>query len=160
MTTIFKNYNTNICFNGSYLFYEHNINVSYSIMIKLWTIQCYSINKLNGSLKLFAEFSLSAIISEKFPWVFQIFPDFSNFPNFSLIFQVLPECCEPCILYITYHYFNHSVVRIWGSEIVSLILWYFWYVDKKMFSISLQFIQIKIIKSSNQNHRKNYIWNI
>ena len=101
MTTIFKNYDTNICFNGSYLFYEHNINVSYSIMIKLWTMQCYSINKLNGSLKLFAEFSLSAIISEKFPWVFQIFPDFSNFPNFSLIFQVLPECCEPCILYIS-----------------------------------------------------------
>ena len=31
----------------------------------------------------------------EFPWVCQVFLDFSNFPSFSLIFQVFHECCEP-----------------------------------------------------------------
>ena len=46
------------------------------------TKQCYSINKLNGSLKIFPEFSLIAMNFQKFPWVFWIFFDFSFFKNF------------------------------------------------------------------------------
>ena len=59
----FKNYD-NICFNSFYLFYQQNIN---GIMTKLGSTKCYSINNLNRSLKIFPEFFLSAMISEKFP---------------------------------------------------------------------------------------------
>ena len=96
MTTIFKNYDTNICVNSSYLFYDQNINISHSIRPNSDKTQCYSIIKLNGSLKLFPEFSLIAMISQEislsfpgFAWFFHFFKFFPNFPGFTWVLWTL-----------------------------------------------------------------------
>ena len=98
MKAIFKIYG-NICFNSFYIFYEENINVSHSVMTKLWTTQCYSINRVNESLKIFPEFSLSAIISQKtslgfpsFRWFFKISKFFLDCPGFSWVLRTPSQC--------------------------------------------------------------------
>ena len=63
----------------SIFFYEKHINIGHSIMTTLWTTKCCSINKLNGSLKIFPEFFWVLWFSKKF---LQNFPDFLNFSNF------------------------------------------------------------------------------
>ena len=74
MTTIFKKYQNNICFNSFYLFfYERNINITHSIMTKLRTTQCHSISNLNGSLK-----------------ILRVFPECHDFPRNSLSFPGFP----------------------------------------------------------------------
>ena len=78
-------------------------------MTKLWTAQCYSINKLNGSLKIFPE-------CYDFPRAFQVFLDFSNF---SLILQVVPGCFEHC------HSFFQALFEkrnSWNIAMVSLFI--------------------------------------
>ena len=70
-------------------FYEQNINMSDSIVTKLWTTQFYSISKLNGGLKIFPDFFLDVMIFRislsfpGFPWFFKFSnfsPDFPGFP--------------------------------------------------------------------------------
>ena len=46
---------------------------SHSIMTKLWTTQCCSINKLNG--RFFLSFPWMLWSSKTFPWIFLVFPE-------------------------------------------------------------------------------------
>ena len=49
-------------------------------MSKLWTTQCYSIHKLNRSLRIFPEFPLSAMIFQEISLSFPGLPRFFKFP--------------------------------------------------------------------------------
>lgn len=73
-------------------------------MTKLWTTQCYSINKLNGSLKI-KSFPSAMIFQE----MFLSFPSFPWLFKFPMLFQVFLECCESCVFRLIW--LDYSVVR-------------------------------------------------
>ena len=71
-------------------------------MTKLWTMRCLSIDKLSEVLKIFSEFSLSAMIFQEislsfqgFPWFLRFYKIFPDFPWFLwVLWALLEEKCH------------------------------------------------------------------
>ena len=72
---IINNVTQQYLFLSIFLLYEQNIKISHSIMIKFWTTQCYCYQQGERKFKHFRV----PWFSKKFPWVFRVFLDISNF---------------------------------------------------------------------------------
>ena len=123
--------------------------VSHSIT-KSWTTRCCSINKLNESLKIFPDFSLSAMIFQE---ISLRFPGFLRFFNFSKFSPDFPRfscfCWESWRLQfqIFLSYGGRWYISIWN--LAKKISWFSWKMLNSLFW--LQPLQIRFSLPRQEN---------